>query len=94
MPNGIDGLTLRNHLLVSGGCLVRECGNKLGSDSHHFRIAARATTETDYLVDRLSEAFTALGYRSDGRFGDPPNARLAAAQTVRSGLGSIELTPG
>jgi histidinol-phosphate/aromatic aminotransferase/cobyric acid decarboxylase-like protein len=60
MPDGIEGVTLRNHLLTEHGCLVRECGNKLGSDSQHFRIAARPTDEVDYLIDALAQSFAAL----------------------------------
>jgi histidinol-phosphate/aromatic aminotransferase/cobyric acid decarboxylase-like protein len=57
MPPGIDGVSLRNHLLVEHGCLLRECGNKLGSDSRHFRIAARPAEEIDHLVDCLTRSF-------------------------------------
>jgi histidinol-phosphate/aromatic aminotransferase/cobyric acid decarboxylase-like protein len=60
MPSGIDGVSLRNHLLVEHGCLLRECGNKLGSDSRHFRIAARPAEEIDHLVDCLTRSFQEL----------------------------------
>jgi histidinol-phosphate/aromatic aminotransferase/cobyric acid decarboxylase-like protein len=60
MPAGIDGVSLRNHLLVEHGCLLRECGNKLGSDSRHFRIAARPTPEIDHLVECLALSFQEL----------------------------------
>ena len=61
MPQGIDGVALRNRLLCEHGCLIRECGNKLGSDSRHYRIAARPREEIDYLVECLAECFNTLG---------------------------------
>ncbi len=60
MPDGIDGVTLRNRLLCEHGCLIRECGNKQGSDSRHYRIAARPRPEIDYLVECLTECLNAL----------------------------------
>jgi len=60
MPEGIDGVALRNRLLCEHGCLIRECGNKLGSDSRHFRIAARPTEEIDYLIECMTESFNTL----------------------------------
>jgi hypothetical protein len=41
VPAGVDGRALRNLLLTKHGLLVRECGNKLGSDHQHLRIAAQ-----------------------------------------------------
>jgi histidinol-phosphate/aromatic aminotransferase/cobyric acid decarboxylase-like protein len=61
MPSGIDGVALRDRLLCEHGCLIRECGNKLGSDSRHYRIAARPREEVDHLVECLSECFNTLG---------------------------------
>jgi histidinol-phosphate/aromatic aminotransferase/cobyric acid decarboxylase-like protein len=63
MPGDVDGVALRNRLLCEHGCLIRECGNKLGSDSHHFRIAARPREEVDVLVECLSESLMALERR-------------------------------
>jgi histidinol-phosphate/aromatic aminotransferase/cobyric acid decarboxylase-like protein len=60
MPAGMDGVALRNRLLCEHGCLIRECGNKLGSDSRHYRVAARPAEELDYLVECLAECFNAL----------------------------------
>jgi histidinol-phosphate/aromatic aminotransferase/cobyric acid decarboxylase-like protein len=60
LPWGVEGVALRDHLLTEHGCLLRECGNKLGSDSRHFRIAARPTPEIDYLIEHLSQSLAAL----------------------------------
>src|SRR5262249_21621343 len=53
MPDDVDGVRLRNHMLTEHGCFVRECGNKLGSDSRDFRIAARPVGELAYLIGAL-----------------------------------------
>ena len=66
MPPGIDGVSLRDRLLCEHGCLIRECGNKEGSDSRHFRIAARPREEVDYLVECLAESLLYLGRHSPG----------------------------
>ncbi len=60
IPAGTDGVSLRNHLLVEHGCLVRECGNKLGSDSSYFRIAARPRAKVDHLKQCLGESLATL----------------------------------
>jgi histidinol-phosphate/aromatic aminotransferase/cobyric acid decarboxylase-like protein len=54
VPAGVDGRELRNVLLTEHGLLVRECGNKLGSDDRHFRIAARPRDQADVLIDALT----------------------------------------
>lgn len=48
-----SGSELRNRLLTEFGILVRDCGNKAGSDDHHFRIAARPADQVDLLIDAL-----------------------------------------
>jgi histidinol-phosphate/aromatic aminotransferase/cobyric acid decarboxylase-like protein len=53
VPEGVDGPALRNALLADQGLLVRECGNKLGSDCQHFRFAVRPRDQTDVLIDAL-----------------------------------------
>ena len=53
VPSEIDGTELRNGLLTEHGMLVRECGNKLGSDRNHFRIAARPRDQVDQLIEAL-----------------------------------------
>jgi histidinol-phosphate/aromatic aminotransferase/cobyric acid decarboxylase-like protein len=60
IDKSVDGITLRNHLLTEHGLFVRECGNKIGSDSQHFRIAARPQEEMDLLVRALGSALPEL----------------------------------
>ena len=73
IPDWIQGVALRNHLLTEHGCLLRECGNKLGSDSQHFRIAARPTEEVDFLIDSLGESLATLA-GTPRRVADPATA--------------------
>lgn len=64
LPDSIDGVELRNWLLEEHGCFLRECGNKEGSTSRHFRIAARPRAEIDFLVDKLK-----IGLSREGLLG-------------------------
>ena len=54
VPAEIDGTELRNGLLTEHGMLVRECGNKVGSDRNHFRVAARPRDQVDQLIDAMT----------------------------------------
>jgi histidinol-phosphate/aromatic aminotransferase/cobyric acid decarboxylase-like protein len=54
VPAEIDGTELRNGLLTEHGMLVRECGNKVGSDRSHFRVAARPRDQVDQLIDAMT----------------------------------------
>jgi histidinol-phosphate/aromatic aminotransferase/cobyric acid decarboxylase-like protein len=56
-----DGKYFRDELLTRFGFLIRECGNKIGSSSQYFRIAARPVQDTEKLV-------TAIGAILPGRF--------------------------
>jgi histidinol-phosphate/aromatic aminotransferase/cobyric acid decarboxylase-like protein len=49
----VNGTELRNRLLVDHGCLVRECGNKVGSSPQFFRIASRPREEVVALLAGL-----------------------------------------
>jgi histidinol-phosphate/aromatic aminotransferase/cobyric acid decarboxylase-like protein len=40
--------------------LVRECGNKVGSDRNHLRVAARPRDQMDQLIDAM-RAVLSLG---------------------------------
>jgi threonine-phosphate decarboxylase len=60
VPRYVDGIALRNRLLTEHGCFIRECGNKAGSTSRHFRIAVRPEADGAYLVVALSEALEEL----------------------------------
>lgn len=48
-----DGEALRNRVLQNSSCLIRNCGNKLGSSKQYFRIAGRSKEDVDYLVDAM-----------------------------------------
>jgi histidinol-phosphate/aromatic aminotransferase/cobyric acid decarboxylase-like protein len=74
VPDGVDGVALRNRLLTEHGCFVRECGNKLGADSRHFRVAARPRDAIPPLVEALEESLAAPGVV---RFPGPPHATTA-----------------
>jgi len=60
IPAPMDGAELRNWLLCEYGFLVRNCGNKLGSDSSYLRIAARPAELVDALIIALRSAFQQL----------------------------------
>jgi len=55
VPDSVDGKKLRNTLVQSYGYLVRECGNKIGSSSNYFRVAANPPEMTDQLVQALGD---------------------------------------
>jgi threonine-phosphate decarboxylase len=57
VPSPIDGVALRNWLISEYGYLIRECGNKQGSDSTYLRIAARPADQVEALVDAVKSAF-------------------------------------
>jgi histidinol-phosphate/aromatic aminotransferase/cobyric acid decarboxylase-like protein len=61
LPEGFDGVRLRNHLLGEHGCLLRACGDKEGSDSRCLRVASRPATEVDFLVQRWLQSASELG---------------------------------
>ena len=56
VPFDVDGVALRNRLLTDHGLFIRECGNKIGSTSNHFRIASRPTNDTAELVSALRQS--------------------------------------
>ncbi len=58
---GLDGVELRNRLLTRHGCLVRECGNKVGSGPEYLRLACRPPAEAAVLEDALRETLAELG---------------------------------
>jgi histidinol-phosphate/aromatic aminotransferase/cobyric acid decarboxylase-like protein len=55
--DAVDGTALRDRLLTEHGILVRECGNKVGSDRQHFRIAARPAEQVASLIEALRSSF-------------------------------------
>ncbi len=61
LPDTADGDHFRNRLLTDYGCLVRHCGNKLGSTSRYLRIAARPQGDVDFLVRSMSAVLAEAG---------------------------------
>jgi histidinol-phosphate/aromatic aminotransferase/cobyric acid decarboxylase-like protein len=55
LPRGVDGVAVRNRVLCQHGCLIRECGNKVGSDRGYLRLAVRPADEARRLVSALRE---------------------------------------
>ena len=60
IPADIDGVWLRNHLLREHGCLVRECGNKIGTDSRYFRVASRPKPQLDTFLSALRSSLSVV----------------------------------
>lgn len=54
LQSELNGDTLRRRLLTEHGCLIRHCGNKIGSDRNHLRIVARSRRDTDALISAMS----------------------------------------
>lgn len=50
LPDGKDGVSLRDHLLTQHGVYVRECGNKLGSSSQFLRLVVRPQQDVQRLL--------------------------------------------
>jgi histidinol-phosphate/aromatic aminotransferase/cobyric acid decarboxylase-like protein len=53
LPDGVDGVGLRDQLLAEYGVLVRECGNKIGSSSSFLRLVVRPQPDVMRLVSGL-----------------------------------------
>ncbi|MFI0236253.1 pyridoxal phosphate-dependent aminotransferase [Streptomyces sp. NPDC016845] len=60
LPDGVDGVWLRDQLLARHGVLVRECGNKIGSSSRFLRLVVRPQPDVVRLVSGL-EALLGAG---------------------------------
>ena len=50
LPDGKDGVSLRDHLITNNRVFVRECGNKLGSSSQFLRLVVRQDADVQQLV--------------------------------------------
>ena len=59
-PFNVCGIALRNALLQDYGIFIRECGNKIGATSNHFRIAVRPKKDAEDLVVALRETLRKL----------------------------------
>lgn len=61
LPDGVDGVVLRDRLLAEHGILVRECGNKIGSSSRFLRLVVRPPVDVQPLIGALEQALYATG---------------------------------
>ncbi|WP_225992779.1 pyridoxal phosphate-dependent aminotransferase [Actinomadura rudentiformis] len=50
LPDGRDGVGLRDYLIEQHGVFVRECGNKLGSTSQFLRLVVRPQSDVQRLL--------------------------------------------
>ena len=53
LPDGRDGVELRDFLLTHFGVYVRECGNKLGTTSQFLRLVVRPQPDVQRLLNGL-----------------------------------------
>ena len=53
LPDGRDGVELRDYLLSEWGVFVRECGNKLGTTSQFLRLVVRPQPDVQRLLNGL-----------------------------------------
>ncbi|WP_211350198.1 pyridoxal phosphate-dependent aminotransferase [Thermopolyspora flexuosa] len=53
LPDGRDGVELRDFLLTQFGVYVRECGNKLGTTSQFLRLVVRPQPDVQRLLNGL-----------------------------------------
>jgi histidinol-phosphate/aromatic aminotransferase/cobyric acid decarboxylase-like protein len=62
LPPALSAVALRNLLLTEFGILIRDCGNKAGSDDRYVRIAARPAEQVHLLLEALKTALGILGW--------------------------------
>ncbi|GAA1503722.1 hypothetical protein GCM10009730_03080 [Streptomyces albidochromogenes] len=55
LPQGADGIVLRDRLLSDHGVLVRDCANKVGSSSRFLRLVVRPQQDVDRLIGALEQ---------------------------------------
>jgi histidinol-phosphate/aromatic aminotransferase/cobyric acid decarboxylase-like protein len=72
LPDGMDGVRLRDHLIGNYQVYVRECGNKLGSSSRFLRLVVRQDAD----VQRLLQGY--LGFLQEHQ----PSYQTDLPQTV------------
>ncbi|MBO3744863.1 histidinol-phosphate aminotransferase family protein [Streptosporangiaceae bacterium NEAU-GS5] len=53
LPDGTDGVWLRDRLIADYGVYIRECGNKLGSSGQFLRLVVRPQPDVERLLDGL-----------------------------------------
>ncbi|WP_425244526.1 pyridoxal phosphate-dependent aminotransferase [Streptomyces citrinus] len=92
LPDGVDGVEVRDRLLAEHGVLVRECGNKIGSSSSFLRLVVRPQPDVLRLVAGL-EALMGRG-RAVSSGGHPQNPaavpELGGGTTYSSGTAAVD----
>jgi histidinol-phosphate/aromatic aminotransferase/cobyric acid decarboxylase-like protein len=93
LPDGKDGMRLRDYLIKEHGVFVRECGNKLGSSSQFLRLVVRPQDDVRrlltglgaFLYDTPSQSAPAIGEQR-GAYG-PVDRHEQAGQMGRRAVG-------
>jgi threonine-phosphate decarboxylase len=86
LPDGMDGVQLRDYLLAEHGVFVRECGNKLGSSSQFLRLVVRPQDD----VRRLLTGMGAVLYDTARQ---PASQSAPAVGEWRGSYGRAEQPP-
>ncbi|MFF3763708.1 pyridoxal phosphate-dependent aminotransferase [Streptomyces sp. NPDC001922] len=81
LPDGVDGVQLRDYLLNEHNLFVRECGNKLGSSSQFLRLVVRPYPD----VERLQSALQRYLYGGSAGSMSQPRAALPSPVTPLPG---------
>ncbi|MER5968329.1 histidinol-phosphate transaminase [Streptomyces sp. NPDC002055] len=81
LPDGVDGVQLRDYLLSEHNLFVRECGNKLGSSSQFLRLVVRPYPD----VERLQSALQRYLYGGSAGSMGQPRAALPSPVTPLPG---------
>lgn len=77
----LDGEEFRNRMLQDHACLIRNCGNKLGSSKQYFRVAARPVEDIHYLLNALTAVISDM---KEGSVGSDVGNGLEIAPSERA----------
>ncbi len=103
LPEGADGVQVRDRLLSEHGVLVRECGNKLGSSSQFMRLVVRSEPDVQRLLSGLSSVLYGSAWYAPlpggqqlqaAAYAPSPGMRLTAPGAGMPGAGAGLPGPG
>jgi len=102
LPEGANGVQVRDRLLAEHGVLVRECGNKLGSSSQFMRLVVRSEPDVQRLLSGLSNVLYGSawyaplpgGQQLQAACAPTPGMRLAGPGAGMPGAGVGHPVPG